>query len=68
MTHNQVDEDEAVADMDARFVGMQLTGDAMLVDHYDDVDEKQDVAIISPDGSLNEPEAEPMADDCTNLS
>ena len=39
----------------------------MLVDEYDVVDEKPDVAIITPDDSADEPELEPLADDCKNL-
>ena len=58
------DEDEGVADLDSRLFGVQLTGDAMLVDHLEELDEKQDVAIISPDGSVDESELEPLADDC----
>lgn len=64
MANNSGDEDEGVADLDSRLVGMQLTGDAMLVDHLEELDEKQDVAIISPDGSVDESELEPLADDC----
>lgn len=58
------DEDEGVADMDARLVGIQLTGDTMLVDNFDSVDDKQDAAIISPDGSVGDAEPELLADDC----
>jgi len=36
----------------------------MLVDEYDMVDEKPDVAIITPAESSEEPEPEPVADDC----
>lgn len=36
----------------------------MLVDGYDMVDEKPDVAIITPAESSEEPELEPVADDC----
>ncbi len=64
MANISSDEDEGVADLDAHFVGMQLTGDAMLVDNFEDIDEKQDVAIISPDGSVDEPEPDLLADDC----
>lgn len=65
MATNPGAEDEGVADLDSRLVGMQLTGDAMLVDHLEELDEKQDVAIISPEGSVDESELEPLADDCT---
>ena len=36
----------------------------MIVDEYDVVDEKPDVAIITPEDSADEPEPEPLADDC----
>ena len=50
----------------------QVMGSDMLIDDYDMVDEeKQDVAIITPTDSPDEPEAdstlpdpEPTADDC----
>ena len=41
----------------------QVVGSDMLIDDYD-MDEKQDVAIITPAESPEEPEAEPVADDC----
>ena len=68
MANNPSDEDEGVADLDAGVLGLQLTGDAMLLDNFDDIDEKQDVAIISPDGSVDESELDPLADDCTLYS
>ena len=43
---------------------MGETGD-MLIDDYDPVDEKPDVAIITPEGSTDEADTEPRADDCT---
>ena len=36
----------------------------MLIDDYDTLDDKQDVAIITPAESPEEPEAEPLASDC----
>lgn len=36
----------------------------MLVDDYEMVDEKPEVAIITPADSSEEPESEPVADDC----
>ena len=36
----------------------------MVIDDYDQLDEKQDVAIITPTESPEEPDPEPMADDC----
>ena len=36
----------------------------MIIDDYDQLDEKQDVAIITPTESPEEPDPEPMADDC----
>ena len=52
---------------------LQLAGTDMLVDpeEYNDIDEKQDVAIISPGGMdedlANEAEQDPPADDCMFL-
>ena len=43
---------------------MQIEPGDMLLDDYDVVDEKQDVAIITPDDSVDEPDPEPLADDC----
>ena len=36
----------------------------MLIDEYDAVDEKPEVAVIHPDDSLEEQESELLADDC----
>ena len=36
----------------------------MLIDDYDTLDDKQDVAIITPAESPEEPESEPLANDC----
>ena len=36
----------------------------MLLDEFDPVDEKPEVAIITPDDSTDDPEPEPQADDC----
>ena len=36
----------------------------MLIDDYEVVDEKQEVAIITPTESPDEPDARPRADDC----
>ena len=38
------------------------TGGDMVMDDYDIVNEKPEVAIITPDDST--PDAEPLADDC----
>lgn len=46
---------------------MQIEPGDMLIDDYDVVDEKQDVAIITPDDSADEPDPEPLADDCMSL-
>lgn len=65
-------EKEATADVQTQMGYMQIGGgDDMLMDDYDVVDEKQDVAIIIPEGSTDEPiqpiqPTEPMADDCTS--
>jgi hypothetical protein len=51
----------------------QMLGSDMVLDEYDMMDEKQDIAIItpaeSPDeaGTAAEIEPEPMADDCEML-
>lgn len=42
----------------------QISGGDMLIDDYDTIDEKQDVAIITPVDSPEEPDPEPLADDC----
>lgn len=57
--------DGAVADLNAHLGDLQMGGTGgMLIDEYDPVDEKPDVAIINPDDPLDEPESEPLADDC----
>ena len=59
------DGSEQVADLDTRLGGLQMGGGGdMLIDDYDVVDEKPDVAIITPDDSLEEQEPEIRADDC----
>ena len=56
---------DVVADMDTRLGGLQIGGGGdMLIDDYDVVDEKPDVAIITPDDPPEEQEAEIRADDC----
>jgi hypothetical protein len=56
---------EAVADLKTQLGALQIGGGGdMLIDEYDVVDEKPDVAIITPEGSLDESEPEPLADDC----
>ena len=56
--------EEAVADLKTQLGDLQIGGGGdMLIDDYDAVDEKQDVAIITPDDSAEE--SEPLADDCT---
>ncbi|KAL9613274.1 MAG: hypothetical protein Q9167_002183 [Letrouitia subvulpina] len=55
--------DEAVADLKTQLGDMQIGGGGdILVDDYDPVDEKPNVAIITPDESTDEP-LEPLADD-----
>lgn len=57
--------EEAVADVKARLGDLQIGGGGdMLIDEYDAVDEKPDVAIITPDDSAEE--SEPLADDCAS--
>ncbi|KAL9594345.1 MAG: hypothetical protein Q9219_007081 [cf. Caloplaca sp. 3 TL-2023] len=54
---------EAKADLQTRMGDMQIGGgNDMLIDDYDVIDEKNDVAIITPDDSIDEP-TEPQADD-----
>ena len=43
---------------------LQISGTDMLVEDYD-MDEKQDVAIITPADSPQEGDTEPAADDCS---
>ena len=58
---------EAVADLKTHLGDLQMGGGGdMLIDDYDPVDEKPDVAIITPDGSSEEQEPEILADDCTS--
>lgn len=59
------DGSEAVADLQTRLGHLQMgPGGDMLMDDYDPVDEKPDVAIITPDDSQEEQEPEIRADDC----
>ncbi|KAL8837295.1 MAG: hypothetical protein Q9170_002590 [Blastenia crenularia] len=56
-------EKEVTADLQTQMGDMQIGGgDDMLIDDYDMIDEKNDVAIITPDDSIDEPR-EPQADD-----
>lgn len=58
------DGSEVVADLDTRLGELQMGGGGdMLIDDYDVVDEKTDVAIIAPDDSPEEQEPEIRADD-----
>lgn len=55
-----------VADLKTQLGVLQIGGGGdMLIDEYDVVDEKPEVAIITPDGSIDDPEPESLADDCT---
>ena len=57
------DREGAVADLKTQLGDMQIGGGGdMLLDDYDVVDEKQDVAIITPEDSVEE--SERLADDC----
>lgn len=59
------DETETVADLSTHLGGLQMGGGGdMLIDDYDPVDEKPDVAIITPDDSAEEKEPEVLADNC----
>lgn len=56
---------EAVADLKSQLGALQIGGGRdMLIDDYDAVDEKPDVATMTPNDSIEEPEPEPLADDC----
>lgn len=58
----------AVADMNAHMGALQMAGDGeMLIDEYDPVDEKPEVAIINPDDPSDESEPQLLADDCMLL-
>lgn len=62
------DEREAVADLNTHLGDLQMGGGGdMLIDDYDPVDEKPDVAIITPDDSTEEKEPEILASDCTSI-
>lgn len=56
-----------MADLDNYMELMQIEPEDMLMDDYDVVDEKQEVAIITPDDSVDEPDPEPLADDCMSF-
>ena len=57
------DREEAVADLKTQLGDMQISGGGdALIDDYDMVDEKQEVAIITPEDSIEE--YDPLADDC----
>ncbi|KAL8688003.1 MAG: hypothetical protein Q9218_005975 [Villophora microphyllina] len=54
---------DLTADLETQLGAMQVGGGGdMLIDDYDGVNEKQDVAIITPDDSIDEP-LDPLADD-----
>jgi hypothetical protein len=57
-----------IMDADGSPENVQLADNDMLVDEYEQYkDEKADVVLVSPPDSLEEQEAEPLADDCMNL-
>ena len=58
------DECETVADLSTHMGELQMGGGDMLLDEYDPVDDKPDVAIITPEDSAEEKEPEILADDC----
>lgn len=59
------DEIEAVTDLNTRLGDLQMGGgNDMLIDEYDPVDEKPDLAIIHPDDPTKETEPEVLANDC----
>ena len=56
-----------VTDLNAHMGDLQMGGGGeMLIDDYDPVDEKPDVAIITPEDSAEEKEPEALANDCTD--
>lgn len=60
---------EAVADLKSQLGALQIGGGRdLLMDDYDIVDEKPEVAQITPDDSADEPDLEPRADDCRSSS
>ena len=57
--------EEAVADLKTQLGALQIGGGGdTLMDEYDVVDDKPEIAVITPEGSLDEPELGPVADDC----
>ena len=64
-TMNLEDENEAVTDLNAHLGDLQIGGGGdILLDDYDPVDDKPDVAIITPEDSAEEKETEILANDC----
>ena len=62
------DRTNTVANLKTQLGHLQIGGGGeMLIDDYDPVDEKPDVAIITPDESSEERDPEPQADDCIFL-
>lgn len=56
---------EAVADLKSQLGALQIGGARdMPMDDYNAIDEKQDIATITLNGSIEEPEPDPLADDC----
>ena len=59
---------EAVADLKSQLGALQIGGGRdLLMDDYDIIEEKPEVATITPDDSADEPELEPRADDCRSF-
>lgn len=55
----------AEADLSAQLGELQMGENGeMLIDELDPVNEKPDVAIITPEDLAEDTEAEPLADDC----
>jgi hypothetical protein len=56
------------ADLRPLLGAVKLDSNGMLVDEAEYFNEdRPDVAIITPDSSIDEPEGEPLANDCTSL-
>lgn len=63
--HEAALDEDSVTDLGARVGDMQMGGDPdMLLDDYDAMDEKPEVAVIHPSDSPDETELEPLANDC----
>ena len=68
-TMGSEDRSETVANLNSHLDDLQIGGGGdMLIDEYDPVNEKPDVAIITPEDSSEEKEPEILATDCMVMS